>query len=363
MSFSSPKPPDPVKTIDAQTQSNIQTATENAALNRINQYTPYGSSTYTTSGTDANGIPIYNQSVNLSPQEQQIFNNQTQGQIGLGNTALGMLGQVQNSYQNPLNTSGLPQLQSSVGGNYQDQIKQAQDAAYHGQTQYLDPQYQQGEAQLKTQLANEGLQPGSEAYDNAYKNFQLAKQSAYQGAQNAAVGAGNQEQNTLYGQGLQGAQLNNQALGQGLSQLFALRNQPLNEFNALQTGAQVQNPQFNSVPQAGVQGTDVAGITQAGYQNQLGAFAANQAPWNALLGLGGQLGAAALGAPSDRRLKQDIERIGTTPAGLPVYKFRYRQDPSRDYIGVMADEAKKVFPDAVFAGPNGFDWVDYARIG
>src|SRR5688572_22846101 len=99
---SPPPAPDPVKTAQAQTQSNVQTATANAALNRVDQYTPYGSSTYNVTGTNPDGTPIYRQDVQFSPEQQALYDKTTQGQGYLANTALGMLGQVGNSYANPL---------------------------------------------------------------------------------------------------------------------------------------------------------------------------------------------------------------------------------------------------------------------
>jgi hypothetical protein len=85
--------------------------------------------------------------------------------------------------------------------------------------------------------------------------------------------------------------------------------------------------------------------------------------------LGSGLGAAAswggagalLGLLSDRRAKEDITRVGTLDSGLSVYRYRYKGD--RVYqIGVMADEARERFPEAVTQGADGLDRVDYARI-
>ncbi len=53
-----PKTPDPKVVSDLQTQSNQQTAAYNAALNRVNTYTPQGSSVFSQTGTDASGAPI-----------------------------------------------------------------------------------------------------------------------------------------------------------------------------------------------------------------------------------------------------------------------------------------------------------------
>jgi hypothetical protein len=292
---SAPAAPDPTVTAQAQTASNIDTAKANATLNRINQYTPYGSSTYDITGYDSSGIPRYSQTTSLSPVEQGLLNTYQAGQQNLGNIALGMQGQVANSYQNPIDTSQLPGVASKVNlGDTSSQIQQAQDAAYKGQTQYLDPQYARAQEQLQNQLSNQGIPQGSEAWNNAMNQFNEQKQAAYGNAGLQAVQAGNQEQNTLFGQGLSSADLQNQAQAQGMQQLFALRNQPLNEYNSLISGAQVQNPSFSATPVANQANTDIAGITNQGYQNQLAQYNAQTQAMNNLFSLGGNLGAAAI---------------------------------------------------------------------
>lgn len=297
---SAPKPPDPQATATAQEQVNTKTALQNAELNRVNQTTPLGSSTWSITGTYPDGTPIYAQNISLSPTQQKIYDSSTQGAINQGNIALGMQNQVGGSYARPIDTSNVSKITGQVPGQ-QDQgaaIKQAQDAAYRGQTQYLDPQFQQQEEALRSNLANQGIAQGSEAWNTAMGNFARQKQAAYQSAQNAAVGAGNQEQSVLFGQGLSQANLQNAASQEGMSQLFALRNQPLNEYNALMSGAQVHEPNFPGVPGVNVQPTDVAGIINQGYQNQLGYYNAQMAPWNSLFSLGGSLGAAAIMSPT-----------------------------------------------------------------
>lgn len=295
MGKDTPDPPDPYATAQAQTQSNLATAESNAELNRINQNTPYGSINYQTNGTNPDGTPKYTQNVTLSPAEQGLFNTNTQNQQSLANAAQGMIGQINNAYGTPIDTSGGPGIASTVqqnGATTAEAIKNAQDAAYKSQTQYLDPQFaQQGEA-LDNKLANMGVAYGSDAYNTAQNNQSLAKQQAYQSAQNAATTAGQSEQNTLYGQGLSSANLQNSANADYLNQLFQLRNAPINEYSALASGSQVQNPNFQNVPTANVAGTDVAGITQAGYQNQLSQSTQQNAWLNNLMQLGGTAVAA-----------------------------------------------------------------------
>jgi len=80
-----------------------------------------------------------------------------------------------------------------------------------------------------------------------------------------------------------------------------------------------------------------------------------------VMGLGGQLGAAAI---SDRRLKEDIKFLHEDMnSGLNVYEFSYVGEPNRRFIGVMADEVEEVFPEAVHYGEDGYASVDYAAIG
>lgn len=85
-------------------------------------------------------------------------------------------------------------------------------------------------------------------------------------------------------------------------------------------------------------------------------------------GLGGLAMGAAKIAPmfmSDRRLKQDITLVGQDGnTGLNLYQFSYIDDlDQRRYIGVMSDEVRAVRPDAVTRFDDGFDRVDYSKLG
>jgi hypothetical protein len=109
-----------------------QTAT---AANRVNQQTPYGSLQYTQTGTDAQGNPIWSANQSLSPQLQALTQQSLSGlQSSLSNPAYGI---------NP-------------GQTYSDAIMQR-----------LQPQQQQAQGRLDAQLANQGIMPGSEAYNRA----------------------------------------------------------------------------------------------------------------------------------------------------------------------------------------------------
>jgi hypothetical protein len=65
---------------------------------------------------------------------------------------------------------------------------------------------------------------------------------------------------------------------------------------------------------------------------------------------------------SDIRLKRDIARVGTLDNGLPLYRYKYNWS-DQVYVGVMAQEAADVAPDAVVKGDDGYLRVNYARLG
>ena len=75
---------------------------------------------------------------------------------------------------------------------------------------------------------------------------------------------------------------------------------------------------------------------------------------------------APMGPPpvpvSDRRLKRDIQRIGETLCGLPLYTYRYRSGGGLQ-VGVMAQDVRRHSPEALRRRDDGFLAVDYATLG
>jgi Chaperone of endosialidase len=64
---------------------------------------------------------------------------------------------------------------------------------------------------------------------------------------------------------------------------------------------------------------------------------------------------------SDRRLKDNIKKIGMADNGLNIYSFNYKWD-IKTVIGYMADEVKKICPQAVHEGPFGYEMVNYGMV-
>ena len=132
------------------------------------------------------------------------------------------------------------QIQTSLGLDPTLLNQQAVDALYKANTQYLDPQFAQSQAKMESQLANQGITRGSEAYNNAMLNFNNQKQQAYTDARNQAIGQGTAAAQGLFGMGLQGAQFGNTSLGQQFGQNAAA--QQLANASAQQNN---QNAQVN----------------------------------------------------------------------------------------------------------------------
>lgn len=286
---SAPATPDYAGAAQQTSQGNLDAARAAANANRVNQYTPYGNMTYSHSGD--NPDQGWSSTVNLSPQQQGLLdqNNQLSGQL-MGATS-GTMPSVQNAAANPTVTgwdvqrpgnfqNGAPTTGFNPGQSYQDAMMSR-----------LSPQIDRENSQLDTQLANQGIMQGSEAYDNAktltnQSHNDLLNSATVNGLQ-AGLSANQQAYNQNQNQYTTGLAANQQ----GFQQAAYNKSQPLNILNALRTGAQVQNPAFTNAPQqATTSGTNYLGAAQAGYNSDLNAYnaktgAANNS-MNGLMGLG-----------------------------------------------------------------------------
>ena len=276
----------------------------------------------------------------LSPEQQQLLDIQNRLSQRTGGLAETGIGYLENTLAKPFDTSKLPTTGFNPSQSYQD--------AY---MQRLAPQIQQGREQLQQQLANQGIDIGSTAYDRAMQN------------------QAQRENDLLLGATTQGFGVGQLARTQGLQEAAYLRNEPLNMLNALRSGAQVQGPQFvNSANQAVTQGPDILGAAQMGYNAQMGDFNAKQAAQaNLNQGLFSLGGSAMM--MSDIRLKENIRPVGVMPNGLTLYSFEYVDEVKSHplagegiHVGVMAQEVEQVFPYAVKTLDDGYKVVDYGLL-
>jgi len=282
----------------------------------------------------------------------------------------------------------------------------------------MNPQLAIEKDQLTQSLADQGIRYGSQAYNDAMMNYSRQANDARYGAisqagqeqqrmtqeagalaafQNQAqqqgfeqqLGAGgfaNQAQLQQYQQNAAAASFRNQALAQQVQQAqagfnasqaarnqymqeqYARRNQPINEITALLSGSQVSQPNFINAPQSQIPTTDVAGLINQNFNQQQSNYNTQLGSWNSVMGGILGLGAGALKL-SDRREKEDIDRIGTVFAAsrngdkkLPIYQYSYKDDPaSIRHIGPMAQDVERVDPGAV-ANIGGRKYLDEGQV-
>ena len=110
------------------------------------------------------------------------------------------------------------------------------------------------------------------------------------------------------------------------------------------------------------------GGAQMGITGQSNILNAQSSAFNTGLNAQGEMYGAILGAGatyfSDRRLKENIEVVGRDERTmLPLYEFDYIGGSGKRYLGVMADDVEKKFPDMVFTMPDGYKAVNYAGLG
>jgi hypothetical protein len=200
----------------------------------------------------------------------------------------------------------------------------------------LDPQLAQRREQEIARLSNQGIKLGSTAYD---RGMALVDQGE------------NDARNQLLLTG------RNQAVQEALTE----RNQPINEIIGLASGSQVSMPQFGATPQTGVAGTDIAGITQGAHNSNMAAYGQQMGQYNSTMGGLFGLGANALMAFSDKRLKEDIEATGERFGGVPVKEFTWKDSGERDR-GVIAQDVERKYPHLVEMDPSGYRKVNYGAL-
>jgi hypothetical protein len=130
---------------------------------------------------------------------------------------------------------------------------------------------------------------------------QLANKEQANAAQNqslqqmlSVLGFNNQGAQQEHGNAVAGAQLQNQARGQGMQELANLRSMPVNELMAMISGTQVNNPQFQNVTGTQIQTTPWMQAAQnTGAQNK-DITTAKNAGMNSMMSGVGALGGAAM---------------------------------------------------------------------
>lgn len=215
-----PAAPDYTGAAQATSTGNLEAARAAADANRVNQITPYGNLTYSHDPNAATPDQGWTSTQTLSPVQQQLLDSQNQTSIGMSGLANQGLGYVQNAMAHNITSANLPANMVNPGQTGQDALMAR-----------FQPMIDQQHKGLESQLANQGIMQGSEAYDNAMRTQ-------------------NQSENDLRSQAaLNGINVGENAQNQQMALQTAMQNQPVNMLNAVRTGSQVTNPTFTNTPQ------------------------------------------------------------------------------------------------------------------
>lgn len=210
-------------------------------------------------------------------------------------------------------------------------------------------------------LSRMGVNPASgrymESLSGAGANAALAKVQAANSMVEGrkATAAQLRQQAANIANGFQASSLNLSNLGNASNQGATATGQ-----NGMANALGIQSAYTNTMGAAG----NMFGNAASNYTNSYQTYVT---PNNSASGLGsmvGMLGGSAISTwgKSDRRLKENIVRIGTTSIGLPVYRFDFI-DGEKNQIGCMADEVELLVPEAVAVGSDGYKMVNYALVG
>ena len=315
---------------------------------------------------------------NYLPYEQQLG--------GMTTSSNARLGQLADNFTNLSSglasqyATGLNNLASKYGTADADMLALARGQAYGNVSTSADT----AQKTLQESLARRGVTGG--AYNDALLRSEAQKQMALAGAgsqayTNAIANSDTRRtaQGTALGQGY-GAQ--SQALGAGLNaQSSGIQQQLGNMTNYANLGRGMAGMSQNYLGQAGQtygQAAQTAGSTANGIGSnntsymgaQMNANAQAQAGKGAMtgsiIGAGSTLGAAAI--MSDKRLKDNIVKIGELDNGLGIYRWDWNDTALSlgadefPTFGVIAQEVESVMPDAVYLHKDGYLRVDYNMV-
>ncbi len=372
--FKSPKPPpspDYAGAAQAQGAANVETARVEGRMNRPDVFSPYDQTLVTDLGNDR-----FAQTFSLAPE----YEAQRVKQVGITDKYLDTAGNY---------LAGLPQETFSLSGlsaqpglidrsgltalptmeDINTYAQRVEGDYYNRALSRIQPQQQQEVIDLQTRLINAGIPEGTVAHNNALAELRMSHQDTLRGLASESIREGQALADAQLGRatGLRSYQLGE---GQGLvgeqerirdrqlSDYLLSRSQPLSEIATLSgqaapppaiatTGLNV--PATSIAPPPIFAGSQAQGqFDQGTYRGQVNAY-------------GARMAAIGQAASSDKTLKKNIKYKSKSKSGLNVYEFEYNWSPQK-YIGVMAQEVKKVKPSAVSENIFGHMMVDYSQL-
>jgi len=284
----------------------------------------------------------------------------------------------------------------------------------------INPQLARERGNIEQRLADQGIRYGSQAYTAAMDDYNrqatdtrfgaigaagqeqqrmmdmaaqragfqnAAQQQAYQQAQGRGQFANEAQRNDFtqaaargefqnaglaqqVAQGQAGFNAQNMARNQWMNEQYAARNQPINEISSLLSGSQINNPNFVNTPNNQIPTTDVAGLINTRFSQDMDIYKQESANQNALMGgIFGMLGGAM--KMSDERVKDVGPKLATVFAAgddgerqeLPIYAYSYKGDPEKQtHVGPMAQDVEKIDKRAVKKDQRGIRHINTGMV-
>lgn len=317
-----------------------------ATANRVNTYTPYGSTVFSPvpgaqAQPQAQAQPAKSGGGKASkfvgnkfgPDAMNVAMNRAGGGAGVGGGTGGITPmqsvtsfspEVKTLFDRQISMAGSP----ASGAGDSQRIEQA---TFDRAMNLLNPGFEQQTRDFQQSMADRGLPSGGRAYDSEFANINRAQNSAKEQAAMSAVLAGN---DTSF-----------RERGMNMSE----RGQQFNELASILGQNQV-------TPTAPL---DVMGPANMAMNGNLANQQNQQAKKSSGVNAGSTLGAAYL--LSDRRAKEKAVVIGEFVPGVNIYEANYIGNPVR-MVCLMSDEVEKVFPEAVVTLDDGFKRVNYGYL-
>lgn len=406
MGKSTPAPPDYRGAAQEQAAASRDITEQQTWANRPDQNTPWGSTSWESERvydpTTQQYLNQWTQNTTLDPNSQRALDAQLGLSAGRSELGASLLPRAQDEFGTAMDWNQFDKMGGRVGaeniaGGYdlagpeldssQKYSQQANDAIYNQWASRALPQQEEQRNQMQTQLYNQGLRPGDQAYDREMEKMSqnqgdAMQQAQYQatigsgaeaqrmlgmdaatrgqltGEQAALAGFGNQAAGQRYGMNQASSAYDTQRRQQQIAEQMQQRGWSLNEINALISGQQVGMPTMPSFSQATKSETpDYMGAASNQWGASMDSFNMEQAQQQAMMqGIGGMAG-GFMGF-SDRRLKRDIKRVGSWNK-IKFYTWTYIWGEKG--FGVMSDEVRHI-AGAVVPHSSGYDMVDYGVI-
>lgn len=317
--------------------------------NLLNSYgslstAPTGAQTDATNNlvSSASGIPNFGS--NASGAVSNLFNSSTAPQVGMLQNSLtslqGQLGGAANpANNNPYNTPGFSDALKTMTSDITNQTK----GVYAGSGR--DPS---GAGSFAQSLGRGLMQGEAPTLANQY-NTNVANQ---QGAANTLFGAGSNTASNITGQNQ--VQLMNGANAIGMLPSASSAYTTPGSTQLAAANAQYGLPYGNLAQMLG----PLTGIAGLGGQSTGSGTSTTTQPQSTMGNIiAGITAASALF--SDKRMKEDIQKVGKLHDGQDVVKFKYKGHPAT-HIGLLAQDVAQKRPEAV-GMLGGMMTVDYDK--